>query len=218
MNSRRNFLRLLSLGSLAAITSTAPGCGFMAQMMYLVQGDKVDAKFSGLENRRVAVVCLDANSLKGPGSEADAIARQVGITLGYNVKGIDLVRQAEVEDWIDNHDQSVTDYRDIGRGVKADMVLAIDLGSFSIHEGQTLLKGRADVSTRVYDMKQGGKVVFESPQQQMSFPENGARHVTEGDAKFRVIFIHTLAQRISKDFYAYDRIEDYGLDAAFIGD
>ncbi|ADB18638.1 hypothetical protein Psta_3984 [Pirellula staleyi DSM 6068] len=218
MTSRRNVLKLLSLGSLAAITSTAPGCGFMAQMMYLVQGDKVDAKFSGLENKRVAVVCLDANSLGGPGSEADALARQIGVTLGYNVPGIDLVRQAEVEDWIDNHNGDVTDYREIGRGVKADMVLGIDLGSFSIHEGQTLLKGRANVSTRVYDMKQGGKVVFESPRQEIRFPENGARHVTEGDANFRTIFLHTLSQRIAKDFYAYDRIEDYGLDAAFIGD
>src|SRR4030095_246040 len=184
---------------------------------YWIKGNNIDAKFDGLKNKRVAVVCLDANSLKGPGSEADHIAKAVSRTLGYNVKNIKLVRQSEVADWFDNHDQDVTDYADIGRGVKADMVVGIDLEGFSIHEGQTLLKGRAAVVTRVYDMQRGGEVVYESPQREIPWPKSGARHVTENEANFRVAFIQTLAMKISHEFYAYDASEDYGLDAAFLG-
>ena len=34
---------------------------------------------------------------------------------------------SEIADWIDNQDQDLTDYREVGRGVKADMVVGIDL-------------------------------------------------------------------------------------------
>jgi hypothetical protein len=207
---------VLILAALPLVTST--GCGLAAQMAYWVYGNNIPAKFDGLKEKRVAVVCLDANSLKGPGSEADAIAKAVSTTLGYNVSDIQLVRQNEIADWIDNQEQEVTDYRDIGRGVKADMVVGIDLESFSIHEGQTLLKGRARVRTKVYDMTRGGEVAYESATSEITWPETGARHVTENEANFRTVFIHTLAHKVARDFYAYDKVEDYGMDAAFQGD
>jgi hypothetical protein len=199
------------------VLAISPGCGTLSTITYWLYGNKAPAKFEGLEGKRVAVVCLDADSLKGPGSEADRIARTVAATLGYNVPDITLVRQSEVADWFDSQDQDITDYGDIGRGVKADMVVGIDLESFSIHEGQTLLKGRASVSTRVYDMQRGGEVVYESPSHEVSWPESGARHVTENEANFRTVFIHTLSQRIARDFFAYDKVEDYGADAAYLG-
>jgi hypothetical protein len=188
----------------------------MSTVTYWLYGNKAPAKFEGLEGKRVAVVCLDADSLKGPGSEADRVARTVATTLGYNVADIKVVRQSEIADWFDNHDQDITDYKEIGRGVKADMVVGIDLESFSIHEGQTLLKGRANVSTRVYDMQRGGEVVYESPSHEIAWPENGARHVTENEANFRTVFIHTLSQRIARDFFPYEKIDDFGADAAFL--
>jgi hypothetical protein len=195
----------------------APGCGALATVAYFFRGHKNPAKFEGLAGKRVAVVCLDADSLKGPGGEADRIARTVATLIGYNVDDVTVVRQSEVADWFDNHDQDVSDYVEIGRGVKADMVVGIDLESFTIHEGQTLLKGRASVATRVYDMTRGGEVVYESPSREIAWPENGARHVTENEANFRTVFIHTLSQRIARDFFAYDKVDDYGGDAAFLG-
>lgn len=209
---------ILAWTLLAAFLGSSSGCGTMAHIQYWLYGIKVDAKFNGLKGKRVAIVCLDSNSLKGPGGEADAIARAVSNILAYNVEDIKIVPQSKIADWIDGHDQNLTDYRDIGRGVEADMLVGIDLESFSTHEGQTLLKGRAKVSVRVYDMGKGGQVVYETPASEISFPEHGARHVTENESNFRVIFIHTLAQRIAKDFYAYDKLDDFGGDANFMGD
>jgi hypothetical protein len=216
---RTNLSPVLAMGTLllAGALTASSGCSAISTVSYWLYGNTNPAKFNGLEGKRVAVVCLDADSLKGPGSEADRIARGVATTLGYNVADIKLVRPSEIADWLDNHDQDFTDYKDIGRGVKADMVVGIDLESFSIHEGQTLLKGRASVATRVYDMQRGGEVVYESPSHEIAWPENGARHVTENEANFRTVFIHTLAQRIARDFYPYDKIEDFGSDADFLG-
>jgi hypothetical protein len=201
----------------ASLLATSSGCGALATVAWLIKGEpKEPAKFSGLEKKRVAVVCLDANSLSGPGGEADAIAKAVNIALGYHVPNIHMVRPAEVADWIDSKNEDLTDYRDVGRGVKAEMVVGIDLVSFSIHEGQTLLKGRARVGVKVYDMSKGGEVVYDSPVQEISWPENGARHVTENEANFRAIFIHTLAQKIANDFYDYEVMTEFAKDAAHL--
>ena len=129
------------------------------------------------------------------------------------VPGIQVVRQNEIADWIDSHNADLTDYRDVGRGVKADMIVGIDLVSFNLHEGQTLLKGRARVGVKVYDMGKGGEVVYDDPVKEISWPENGARHVTENEANFRAIFIRTLSQKIAHDFYDYELITDFAVDA-----
>jgi hypothetical protein len=62
-------------------------------------------------------------------------------------------------------------------------------------------------------MAKGGEVVYEAPVKEITWPESGARHVTENEQNFRTTFIYILAQTISRDFYAYEMIEDYGLDA-----
>jgi hypothetical protein len=122
----------------------------------------VPAEFDGLKGKRVAVVCLDVNSLSGVGGEADTIARAVGMLLSRNVKDMKLVRHTDVADWVDTHGDDLTDFRDVGRGVKADMVVGIDLLAFNLHEGQTLLKGRSKVGVKVYDMTKGGELVYEA--------------------------------------------------------
>ena len=196
---------------------TLPGCGPIATIAWLIHGpEMVPAEFDGLKGKRVAVVCLDANSLGGPGGEADTVAKAVALVLGKNVQDIHMVRQSEVADWLDTHGDDVIDYRDIGRGVKADMVVGIDLLNFNLHEGQTLLKGRAKCGVKVYDMKKGGELVYESAPREIAWPENGARHVTENEANFRNVFVGVLADRIGKDFYPVELARGFATDAQFL--
>ena len=140
----------------------------------------------------------------------------VAATLGYNVPDITVVRQSEIADWFDSHDQDVTDYTDIGRGVKADMVVAIDLASFGIHDNATLLRGRASIKTTVYDIADKGKIVFRDGPKEFAFPENGAQHVVENETNFKRIYLAMLAQDIAKNFYAYDKLDDVARDAMLI--
>jgi len=202
----------------AALLLALPGCGPVATLAWLIHGpEMIPAEFDGLKGKRVAVVCLDANSLSGPGGEADAVAKAVALTLTKNVPEIHMVRQNEVADWLDSHGDDLTDYRDVGRGVKADMVVGIDLLSFNLHEGQTLLKGRANVGVKVYDMKKSGELVYESAPKEIAWPENGARHVTENEANFRTNFVYMLADRIARDFYAVELAQGFSEDAKHLG-
>ncbi len=216
MQSQNNLSRAILLSLAAGLIATS-GCGFASHLTYWIYGNKVDAAFTGLDKKKIAVVCLDANSFSGPGDMADALARTVNLTLAKNVPEATVVSQSQVNDWIDSQDREITDYRDIGRGLKTDMVVGVDLERFSIHDGQTLLRGRARVSVRVYDMKQGGKVVYETPTRDIVYPETGGRPITDNEGEFNRMFVSIVAQKIAKDFYAYDKLEDFGLDAAFHG-
>ena len=62
-------------------------------------------------------------------------------------------------------------------------------------------------------MKKGGELVYESAPKEISWPENGARHVTENEANFRTIFTYMLADRIARDFYAVELAQGFSEDA-----
>ena len=213
--------RRYALAAILATLSVAPlgGCTFLTQVIGAFEGAEiVPAKFKGLEGKRVAVVCIDVNSLYGPGGDSDLLAKAVSNQFRDNVKKIKLVKQSEIHNWMDEQDQAQIDYRDIGRGVNAEMVVGIDLNSFATRDVGTLLKGRANVTVKVFDMNRPEEPVYETPTMAIEFPEHGARHVTENAANFRVAFINVLADKITKDFYAYDRTLDFARDSKFIGD
>src|SRR5256885_14649614 len=99
----------------ATLLAFLPGCGPLATIAWLIHGpEMIPAEFDGMKGKRVAVVCLDANSLSGPGGEADAVGKAVTMLLTKNVPEIKMVRQNEVADWLDSHGDDVTDYPDGG--------------------------------------------------------------------------------------------------------
>ncbi len=117
---------------------------------------------------------------------------------------------------MDTNDWDESDFAEIGRGVKADMVLAIDIENFSIHESTTLLKGRAEVTITVYDMKQRNKEVFRTTDRNFTFPTSHAIPALSASdrANFQRMFIEQLAGHIAKNFYDYDMAEDFATDGA----
>ena len=110
------------------------------------------------------------------------------------------------------------DYREIGRGVNADMVLGIDVGDLRLHEGQTLYQGRVTLTITVYDMQDDGKVAFRRTMPDFTFPQNGPRHATEmTEARFRSLFIEVLAKQVAKYFCPYMFEDDFAKDATALG-
>src|SRR3954447_14506479 len=103
-NALRTARRSLAQAAALGFLMTLPGCGPVATIAWLIHGpEMVPAEFEGLKGKRVAVVCLDSNTLGGPGGEADTVAKAVGILLGKNVSDIRTVRPTEVADWLDSH-------------------------------------------------------------------------------------------------------------------
>lgn len=208
------------LGSLLAVALVpATGCvGLVANLLHVAQGNLVPAKFEGLEEHRVAVVCVSNSESFGPTTASVALARDVGKLLEKNVKKIQIIDPQTVADWIDKHGWDYLDYVALGKGVDAEMLVAIDLDSFSLHEGRTLYRGKADVSVTVYDLTQGGKEAFATVAPEIQYPMNSGYHMTEmSEAAFRRQFLSIIASQIAHNFYAYDVKEDYARDVTLIG-
>jgi hypothetical protein len=203
----------VAAGLVLAILSMG-GCAIMNHLLYVVKGATIPAEFDGLKDQRVAVVCVSANDDYGPDSTTVMLSRAVEQLLQERVAKIRLVRHQEVANWIDRNDWQ-HDYLEIGRGVKADMVVAVDLGRFSLYEGSTLFKGHADVEVSVFDMNNNGSKVYHTTLYDFSFPSKGAQATTEiSEANFKRAFIAMLAQHVARSFYEYDIQENVASDPA----
>ena len=178
----------------------------------------VDAEFSGLAEKRVAVVCVSNTSSFGPRPISREISTQVGALLARNVNKIQLVEQDEIDRWIDENEWNQVDYLELGKGVDAEMLVAIDLLKFQIHEGQTMFKGRSEMAVSVYDLENGNKEVFSSEPPEFQFPVNAALHVGEiSERDFRRQYVSMVASRIARMFFAYEFKDDFARDPSMIG-
>lgn len=204
--------------AIASLGMPSAGCvGATAQLLYIIRGNQVPAEFDGLQGKRVAVVCVASTSSYDPGAAASVLAQLVESHLRQNVKDIKVVRQQDVANWIDNNDWDQTNYLEVGKAVKAELVVGIDLDGYRLHEDATMFKGRANVTVTVYDMSKGGDSVFRRTMPNFSFPLNGGQHVSETtDAQFQRKFLLVLSQDVAKHFYPYEFNDEFARDTTLI--
>lgn len=202
---------------LVLLTLPLAGCGLLAHSLYVIKGNKVKPLYDKLSGQRVAIICVASSPAAGPNSPSGMIAREVSSILRKHVENIRLVRQDEISDWIDRNHWDELDYLELGRGVKADRVIALDLESFRLREGKTLFKGRSTVTTTVYDLTAGDKIAYQATAHDFMFPQNGGRHTAETtEASFRRMYVRALGRHLAKAFYAYDLQEDFAYDTTSI--
>ncbi len=185
------------------------GCtSMLVTAMYLFKGDQVDPEFADLKGKKVAVVCRPMVALQYRNSSAAReLAQRVADLLEKNGSKIHVVDQRKVNKWIDEN--TWEEYREVGKGVKADMVVGIDLESFSIFQGQTLYQGKANAVVTVYDCEKKGKRVFEKILPQSVYPPNSGVPTSDRlENDFRREFLAVLADQIARNFYAHDPFPD----------
>lgn len=193
------------------------GCiGAATQLMYVIKGHKVPATYPGLEGKRVAVVCVSDANAYGPDTLTYTICKGVSVKLAQAVKDIEVIPPYKIEDWVDQNGFNGTDFEQLGRDLEADMVLAIEVGSYSIHEGQTMFKGRADITATVFDIAKGGQVEFVHGPEQFTFPENGRPAIQTTDRQFEMVYLTKLTQHLARQFHPHDQTETVADDASFL--
>lgn len=214
------YLRRAALIALLGIlVSVNAGCvGLMANMIHAGWGNLADARFDQLALSKTAVVCMSGSSSYGNSSAAEDIAQIVENHLNERIPEITIVDQEAINDWMDRNDWNETDYRELADGLDVDYLIAIDLGKFTLYEGQTLYKGRADVSMKVYKTETG-EVAYQSPSGTIQYPVNGGQHVADTpEETFRGQFLQIIGAQIARHFYSYDVKEDFGRDPTFVID
>jgi hypothetical protein len=209
--------RSLLAGSVLAalVLSTAGGCSVLPFIAYLYQGLATPAEYDGLKGKRVAVICRPVASLQ---FESSSVSRELSMAvanlLEQNVKHIKLVDQDEVDKWEDENNWD--NYIQIGKALKADMVVGIDLDQFSLLQGQTLYQGKASVELSVYDLSKPTKrPAFQKSLPQRMYPPNAPIPAAEKPLpEFQRQFIQVLADQIARHFYDHDSTQDFAADSA----
>lgn len=199
---------------LLAGTMTMAGCvNLAANLIHAVQGNNRPAEFGGLEGQRVAIVCATDSGLDSDATNL-ILSNNIHAALSINVKDIEVVRHSEIEQWLDVHSWEQSDYVEIGKGVKADRLLAVELVNLKLKNGQTLYRGEADITVTVYDIENGGRILYRKQIPEFAFPASGGKPVTEtSENKFRSFFLAVVTRKIAGLFYEVDATADYALDA-----
>jgi hypothetical protein len=194
---------LPALGCRSAITTAA----------YLINGTDEEAEFKDLKGKKVAVVCRPLVTLQYRDSNAGRdLAQQVAKLLEKEVPKIQMVDQRKISKWTDEN--TWEEYSEVGKAMKADMVVGIDLAGFSIFQGQTLYQGKADATIRVFDCQHHNKQVFEKSMPECVYPPSAGIATSErNEATFRKEFLEVLANKIARHFFAHDPYADVGQDS-----
>jgi hypothetical protein len=187
--------------SCLAVMLLATGCSLVPTIAYIIKPEDTPAEFDGLSGKRVAVICR-ATSL-------DYTQPTIGREMAVHHK-IEVVDERELADWIDKHDWQ--NYAEVGRALKADMVVGIDINRFETSRGSTLLQGRADVRLSVHDIKKNLVVWQKSPATITTPPNMLDTGSTAHEEEFRRRFISMVSDRIAHHFYDYDSRKQFAAD------
>lgn len=212
--SRPLVARLLIALWAASLFLPAGGCAnALATALYVIRGNAVPAEYAGLKEQRVVVVCRAPSNLPLQlATVPKDLARQIGNLLATNVPKIAVVEQQEVDAWMDENTWS--DFKEVGRALKADQVVGVELNSFSTDLDHTLLQGKAEYSLHVYDLKNNGTEVFTKYPRPSQFPPNTAYSTLEKQKHvFRREYIAILADEIGRHFYPYDAHANFAIDS-----
>lgn len=211
-------LSLLALAGGLTFVALASGCAsVLATAGYALGLDQIQPEYPGLANSKVAVVCVASSTATKGSIDARAIAERVEQVLRAKAPGIKLVSQQEIDNWKDSNEWDNYDFRQIGRGVKADKVLAIDLKAYKLYSSQSLYKGTAEIDLTVYDMTKRGEKAFQASPSTLTFPRESnvpTTEIPEGD--FRRKFVLYLGAQIARYFVSREPSEDIVPDLEYL--
>jgi hypothetical protein len=208
--SRR--LMWLLAGSLLLAGS---GClPLAANLMHVMRGGQVPPEFDKLQGKRVAVVCGSEAGI-GVDSSSLMLAHNLSNLLRIRGKKIEPIGQDQIDRWLSSYADQDQDYLEIGRGVRADYVLAVQMNSLRLRDGQTLFRGQCDLEIQVIDVSRGPRPVFYKSLPNFAYPRVGGQSTHETDpVKFERLFLAVVAEHISRYFCPHDIGADVALDAA----
>lgn len=196
------------------LLAASTGCvRLAANMINAIQGSDRPAEYDGFKEQRVAVVVSTDKGLSSDATSA-LMTGYIHMALNTNIKKIQLVRPEEIEQWLDVHGSVESDYVEIGKAVKAEKLLAIDISNMTVKDGQTLFRGQCDIGVTVYDIADQGAIVFRKQIPEFTFPKMGGPTIADTtEPKFRNQFLKIIAIKVSGLFYPVDPTADYALDA-----
>ncbi|KAA1261925.1 hypothetical protein LF1_44860 [Rubripirellula obstinata] len=211
--SASNPLWCVAIATCIAAAVCQTGClGVASQVMRVAGMNLIPAEYEGLNKSTVAIVTMTDSSQYTNDSAARDLSRRVGAELTTEGKDITLIREDLVQQYRDVHGYESNDFVEIGKEVKADKVLVIEMTDLSLRDGATLFQGSADIHLQVVDVATGESVYTQNIDQ-YTFPKSTGQHTSETTEKrFTKLYLTMLSKEIGRKFRAWDPTETVAQD------
>lgn len=210
--TRGRFYKIMVVITVCAAVLPSTGCivGLPAQIGWMIWGLKKPAEYDGLKNQNVAVVCHSTETGYGSDQALRELTKQINYHLDMNVKKVEMISSSKVSNYVTKSSLSEKEILEIGRGVKADKIIAVKMQSYSLHDGASFYRGKAAYTVTVYDMTDDGRQVWTSGRDDYEFPKSaGLPKLDATEKAFETMFVEKLSLRIAQSFYDTDMIDDY---------
>ena len=184
-----------------------------ANLIHAIKGNDIPAEYAGLTDKRVALICSVDGAVASEATSS-VLNSYISSALQQNLPKATFVSQEGVDRWLEIEGWSSNDALAIGKGVKADQVVSVQVTNFKLREGATLYRGSCDIRVSVYDINADGRLAFVREIDEHAFPRVGGTPVSDTtDAKFRSIYLHLVATKVASLFHPSDPTAEYALDA-----
>ncbi len=196
------------------VAASCIGCiPFAANMIRTIRGDDLPAEYNGLNEKRVAIVCT-VDGKEANDASSSLLTSFISAALVQNLPKATIVSQEEVDRWAEIEGWSNNDALAIGKGVKADQVVSIQVSNLKLRDGATLYRGSSDIRVSVYDVAADGKLSFVKQFTEHSYPRIGGAPISgTTESKFRSAYLQVVGIKVANLFHAVDPTFEYALDA-----
>jgi hypothetical protein len=212
--------RRMAIGIGAGITLTVAlgpmaGCNAVATALWVLKdGKTASAEYKGLNNKKIAVIARGPMSIRFRHEQTapQLLAKRVGQALKANLgRKTTIIPQEKIAKITDEREWD--QFTEVGKEVGAEMVVAIDVESFTINRGGSVYRGQATIDLTVYDMTKEGEEAYKPKQRldSLVYPPviEGIPATDMSEKQFVDKFINYLAQQIGQKFYDYDPMADF---------
>lgn len=198
---------------LGLVATAAAGCNAVATAWWVFKDGKTAlAECGELNNKTVAVICRGPQDIRFRHEQQapQRLASRVAYLLQGNLKKkTKLIDQEKINKLTD--EQEIEDVRKLGKELNADMVVFVDLQSFSYQRGRSIHQGRAELEVNVHDLSKDGPPIYTKRMNNIIFPPmiEGVPATEMSEREFMDRFINYLARHIGQKFYDFDPRADF---------
>ena len=195
---------------LSAVTLTQPGCWFAATAFGGEKTYRVDARYTGLENRSVAVlVAADEYLLFTQPRAPQLIGQAVSNEIASNVEGVTVANPRQVAAFqARNPYWSTTPYAELIEQLDVDRLVVVDLAEYRLHDPGNKHVWRGVIAAGVVvaeaDRPDPDQLAFEASVR-AQFPENREVGVVNADREtIELATLKLFAVEVGRLFYDHE--------------
>ncbi|MCI0685223.1 MAG: hypothetical protein L0Y71_24250 [Gemmataceae bacterium] len=203
------------------------GCnpGSLSMLLVPFSDDRIPPKCP-LATKKEVTVCVVPNFatletrpevIPAEAELAELFAQQLRKRAEVNRERIRVVPPAKVRSYQNRADFASRSLYDVGKHFEADYVISLEITNLALYEKashNTLYRGNTEIAVNVVDMKQpAGEGTIFTEHYRREYPSSGPRDASDGSvARFRAIFLNTVATDLARLFTAYPSDERRAMD------